>query len=146
MTTPQVNLKALMYLQVAYAVTAPTSLGLTQQNAIDGTTSKVDIKVAWTNNSSDKVTLTEIAYKLSSDNTFTSDFTVGKGIAVGLISNAVVGKTYNVKVRHIDVNGVASAYTSVVNITIAVAGTTPAVPTNLTCIKSGKLKHFSFLD
>ena len=115
----------------SFALTAPTNLGLTQQNAIDGTTSKVDIKVAWTNNSSDKVTLTEIAYKLSSDNTFTSDFTVGKGIAVGLITNAVVGKTYNVKVRHIDVNGVASAYTSVVNISIAVAGTAPSTPTNL---------------
>ena len=120
----------------SFALTAPSSLGLTQQNAIDGTTSKVDIKVAWTNNSSDKVTLTEIAYKLSSDNTFTSDFTVGKGIAVGLITNAVVGKTYNVKVRHIDVNGVASAYTSTVNISIAVAGSTPAVPTNLSVSSS----------
>ena len=121
----------------SFALTAPTNLGLTQQNAIDGTTSKVDIKIAWTNNSSDKVTLTEIAYKLSSDNTFTSDFTAGKGIAFALISNAVVGKTYNVKVRHIDVNGVASAYTSVVNITIAVAGSAPSAPTNLSS-SSGK--------
>ena len=42
------------------------------------------------------------------------------------------------KVRHIDVNGVTSPYTSVVNISIAVAGSTPAVPTNLT-VSSGKL-------
>jgi hypothetical protein len=115
----------------SFALTAPSNLGLTQQSNIDGTTSKVDIKVAWTNNSSDKVTLTEIAYKLSSDNTFTSDFTVGKGIDFALIPNVVVGKIYNVKVRHIDVNGVASAYTSVVNITIAVAGSAPSTPTNL---------------
>ena len=115
----------------SFALTAPSNLGLTQQSNIDGTTSKVDIKVAWTNNSSDKVTLTEIAYKLSSDNTFTSDFTVGKGINFALIPNVVVGKIYNVKVRHIDINGVASAYTSVVNITIAVAGSAPSTPTNL---------------
>ena len=121
-----------------YAVTAPTNLSLTQQSNIDGTTSKVDIKVAWTNNASDKVTLTEIEYKLSTDSNFTSDFTVGKRVAVGLISNVVVGKTYNVRIRHIDVNGVTSAYTSNVNISIAVAGSTPAVPTNLSA-SSGKL-------
>ena len=121
-----------------YAVTAPTNLALTQQSNIDGTTSKVDIKVAWTNNASDKVTLTEIEYKLSTDSDFTSDFTVGKRVAVGLIPNVVVGKTYNVRIRHIDVNGVTSPYTSNVNISIAVAGTTPAVPTNLT-VSSGKL-------
>jgi hypothetical protein len=115
-----------------YSVTAPTNLALAQQSSIDGTTSKVDIKVSWTNNASDKVTLTEIAYKLSTDADYTSDFTVGKRIAVGLIPNVVVGKTYNVKVRHIDVNGVASAYTNVVSLAIAVAGTAPSTPTNLT--------------
>jgi hypothetical protein len=115
-----------------YSVTAPTNLALAQQSSIDGTTSKVDIKVSWTNNASDKVTLTEIAYKLSTDANYTSDFTVGKRIAVGLIPNVVVGKTYNVKVRHIDVNGVASAYTNVVSLAIAVAGTAPSTPTNLT--------------
>jgi hypothetical protein len=115
-----------------YSVTAPTNLALAQQSSIDGTTSKVDIKVTWTNNASDKVTLTEIAYKLSTDGDYTSDFTVGKRIAVGLIPNVVVGKTYNVKVRHIDVNGVASAYTTVVSLAIAVAGTAPSTPTSLT--------------
>ena len=120
-----------------YAVTAPTNLALTQQSNIDGTTSKVDIKVAWTNNASDKVTLTEIEYKLSTDSDFTSDFTVGKRVAVGLIPNVVVGKTYNVRIRHIDVNGVTSPYTSNVNISIAVAGTAPSAPTNLSA-SSGK--------
>ena len=122
----------------SYAVTAPTNLALAQQNAIDGTTSKVDILVTWTNNSSDKVTLTEIAYKLSSDTPYTSDFTVGKGVAKGAIPNAVVGKTYNVKIRHQDVNGVASAYTSAVNITIAAASSAPATPTNLSS-STGKI-------
>ena len=114
-----------------YSVTAPSNLALAQQTNKDGVTTKVDIKATWTNNSSDKVTLTEVAYKLSTDSGYTSDFTVGKGVAVALLPNVVVGKTYNVKARHIDVNGVASAYTSQVNITIAAPSDAPAVPTSL---------------
>ena len=67
-----------------YAVTAPSNLALAQQTNKDGVTTKVDIKATWTNNSSDKVTLTEVAYKLSTDSGYTSDFTVGKGVAVAL--------------------------------------------------------------
>ena len=115
-----------------YSVTAPTNLGLAQQTNKDGVTTKVDIKATWTNNASDKVTLTEVAYKLSTDGAYTSDFTVGKGVAVALLPNVVVGKTYNVKARHIDVNGVASLYTSVVNITIATPTDAPSAPTSLT--------------
>lgn len=115
-----------------YAVTAPSNLALAQQTNKDGVTTKVDIKASWTNNSSDKVTLTEVAYKLSTDASYTSDFTVGKGVAVALLPNVVVGKTYNVKARHIDVNGVASSYTSVVNITISAPTDAPAAPTSLT--------------
>ena len=115
-----------------YAVTAPSNLALAQQTNKDGVTTKVDIKASWTNNSSDKVTLTEVAYKLSTDGAYTSDFTVGKGVAVALLPNVVVGKTYNVKARHIDVNGVASSYTSVVNITISAPTDAPAAPTSLT--------------
>ena len=115
-----------------YSVTAPTNLSLAQQNAIDGTTSKVDILVSWTNNASDKVTLTEITYKLNGDSNYTSDFTAGKGVTKASIPNVVVGSTYNVKIRHIDVNGVASAYTSAVNITIAAASSAPSAPSSLT--------------
>ena len=114
-----------------YSVTAPSNLSLAQQNAIDGTTSKVDILVSWTNNASDKVTLTEITYKLSTDSNYTSDFTAGKGVAKASIPNVVVGSTYNVKIRHIDVNGVASPYTSVVNITISAASSAPSAPSSL---------------
>ena len=115
-----------------YAVSPPSSLALSQQTNKDGVTTKVDIKATWTNNSSDKVTLTEVAYKLSTDGAYTSDFTVGKNVAVALLPNVVVGKTYNVKARHIDVNGVASVYTSVVNITISAPTDAPAAPTSLT--------------
>ena len=119
-----------------YSVTAPSSLSLAQQTNKDGVTTKVDIKASWTNNSSDKVVLTEVAYKLSTDGAYTSDFTVGKGVSVALIPNVVVGKTYNVKARHIDVNGVASAYTSAVNITISAPTDAPAAPTSLTASTS----------
>ena len=119
-----------------YSVTAPTNLSLAQQNAIDGTTSKVDILVNWTNNASDKVVLTEIAYKLNADSNYTADFTAGKGVTKASIPNVVVGSTYNVKLRHIDLNGVASAYTSAVNITIAAASSAPSTPSNLSASAS----------
>ena len=122
-----------------YSVTAPTNLSLAQQNAIDGTTSKVDILVSWTNNASDKVVLTEITYKLNGDANYTSDFTSGKGVTKASIPNVVVGSTYNVKIRHIDVNGVASAYTSAVNIAIAEASTAPNAPTNLSATTGGTM-------
>jgi len=121
----------------SYSVTAPSNLALAQQTNKEGVTTKVDIKASWTNNSSDKVTLTEVAYKLSTDSAFTSDFTVGKGVAVALLPSVVVGKQYNVKARHIDVNGVASAYTSVVTITIAAPTDAPQVPQSLSA-SSGK--------
>ena len=120
-----------------FSVTPPTNLSLAQQNAIDGTTSKVDILVSWTNNASDKVTLTEVTYKLNGDSNYTSDFTAGKGVTKASIPNVVVGSTYNVKLRHIDLNGVASAYTSAVNITISAASSAPSAPTSLSA-SSGK--------
>ena len=47
--------------------------------------------------------------------------------------NVVVGKTYNVKARHIDVNGVASAYTSAgEHYQYAAPSDAPAAPTSLT--------------
>ncbi len=122
-----------------YSVTAPSNLSLAQQNAVDGTTSKVDILVSWTNNASDKVVLTEIAYKLNSDSNYTADFTTGKGVTKASIPNVVVGKTYNVKARHIDVNGVASSYTSEVNIAISAASSAPNAPTNLSATTGGTM-------
>ena len=102
-----------------YTVTAPTSLGLTQRSEIDGPVVKADIEVAWTNNQDDLVAGTEVAYKLSSDSDFEGDYVVGKGVTKGLIPNVVVGKTYNVKVRHFSANNVYSDYTNAVNITIS---------------------------
>lgn len=114
-----------------YTVTAPTSLGLTQRSEIDGPVVKADIEVAWTNNQDDLVAGTEIAYKLSSDSDFEGDYVVGKGVTKALIPNVVVGKTYNVKVRHFSANNVYSDYTNAVNITISDA-TSISAPSTFT--------------
>lgn len=102
-----------------YSVSAPSSLGLTQQTTEEGSGYKVDIKVAWTNAASDKITSTEIQYKLSTDSDYTSDIVVGKGVSKALIPNVVIGKTYNVRAAHLDVNNVKSDYTAAVNLAVA---------------------------
>lgn len=112
-----------------YSVSAPSNLTLTQQSNIEGATFKADIITTWTNVASDKIIGTEIAYKLSTDSDYTGDIFVGKGISSGIIPNVVVGKTYNVRVKHLDMNGVASSYTSAVNITISDPSNI-AAPTN----------------
>ena len=101
------------------SVTAPTGLALTQRTEIDGTTVKADIEVSWTNNSDDLVMGTEVAYKLSTDSNYEGHLLAGKGETKALIPNVVVGKTYNVKVRHFAQTNVYSDYTSAVNLAIS---------------------------
>ncbi len=101
-----------------FSLTAPTNLALAQQSIAEGAGYKMDIKATWTNNTADKVIGTEMTYKLSTDSDYTSDIFIGKGASAGLIPNVAIGKTYNVKLAHLDINGVKSAYTSAVNITI----------------------------
>lgn len=100
-----------------FSVTKPTSLALAQQNILEGVTYKSDIKATWTNNGDDLIMGTEIAYKLSTDASYTGHLEVGKGVGSALISNVAIGKTYNVKVRHFSANNVFSDYTTAVNIT-----------------------------
>ena len=114
-----------------YSVSAPSNLTLAQQSEIEGSTFKADILVNWTNAASDKIIGTEIAYKLSTDSNYTGDLFSGKGVVRATIPNVVVGKTYNVKLRHLDLNGVASDYTSAVNIAIS-DPTSIAAPTSFT--------------
>ena len=114
-----------------YSVSAPTGLSLSQRSEIEGATFKADILASWTNIQSDKIIGTEVAYKLSTDTNFTGDIFVGKGVSTALIPNVVVGKTYNVKVKHLDLNGVASDYTTPVNIAITDPSSL-AAPTSFT--------------
>jgi len=114
-----------------YSLTAPSGLGLSQQNVLEGAGYKIDVKAAWTNNTADKVIGTEMTYKLSTDSDYTSDIFVGKGTSKALIPNVAIGKTYNVKLAHLDINGVKSAYTSPVNITVS-DPTTISAPSSFT--------------
>ena len=110
------------------AISAPTSLSLSQQLVKDGTDRKVDILGTWTNNVNPTVTSTEVAYKTNGASRF-SALTVGAGINDVSIPNAVVGTQYNVKIRHADLNGITSPYSSAVNITIAAPTDAPSNPT-----------------
>lgn len=119
-----------------YQVTAPTNLSLSQTLAKDATDRKVTITAEWDNNTSPMVSHTEVAYKLNGASKF-SALTVIKNIDEVSIPNAVVGSQYNVKARHIDLNGVTSAYTATSNITIAAPTDAPANPSGVS-VTTGK--------
>ena len=119
-----------------YAVTAPSNPSRSQITVKDAVDRKININVAWVNNTSPMVVSTEIAYKISSDSNF-SAITVGKGVVRADIPNVAVGKTYNIKVRHIDLNGVTSTYTAASNITIAAPSDVPANPSSAS-VTTGK--------
>ena len=112
-----------------YSVSTPTGLSLQQLSFVEGASFKADIGASWTNIQSDKIIGTEVAYKLSTETNYTGDIFVGKGVSAARIPNVVIGKTYNVKVRHLDMNGVASDYSSAVNISISDPSSI-AAPTN----------------
>ena len=114
----------------------PTSLSLASDIQSEGQTLKVNVVASWTNLVSDRVQGTEVAYKQSTDSDYTGDITVGKGVSKAIIPNLVIGNTYNVKVRHFDINGINSAYTSAVNIAIS-DPTTIGPPTSFTASGDG---------
>ena len=114
----------------------PTGLSLASDIQSEGQTLKVNVVASWTNLVSDRVQGTEVAYKQSTDSDYTGDITVGKGVSKAIIPNLVIGNTYNVKVRHFDINGINSAYTSAVNITIS-DPTTIGPPTSFTASGDG---------
>ena len=119
-----------------YAVTAPSNPSRSQVTVKDAVDRKININVAWVNNTSPMVVSTEIAYKISSDSNF-SAITVGKGVTRADIPNVAVGKTYNIKVRHIDLNGVTSTYTAASNIAITAPSDAPSNPSSAS-VTTGK--------
>ena len=111
------------------SISAPTSLALAQEVTVDGQEKRVNIKASWTNIANATIVGTEVAYKLSTDSDY-SAITVGKSTAVAHIAGVAIGKTYNVKVRHLSATGAVSSYSSQVNITIAELTNAPNDPTN----------------
>ena len=111
------------------SVTAPTASSISQTATIDGTTTKVNIKVVWTNATNEAIQGTEVQYKLSSDSTYTSQIS-GKGQTIAVIPNVTVGQTYNVRVRHFTFDNVYSSATDFSNITITQPTAAPNSPTS----------------
>ena len=114
-------------------ITAPTGLTLTQNSEEQGAGYLIDIAVTWTNNTANQlINGTEIQYKLSTDSDYTGDILSAAGVSSAIINNVTIGKTYNVRIAHTDVNGNKSDYTDAVNITIT--DPTPSIdaPTNFT--------------
>ena len=101
------------------SISAPAIASLTQVVTEEGAGFKNDIKVALTLQGHDKIIGTEIQYKLSTDSDYTGDLFIGKGVASALIPNVVIGKTYNVRAKHIANDGVTSDYSAASNITIS---------------------------
>ena len=114
------------------AISAPTNLSLSQINAQEGATAKIDVQVSWTNASNDAIQGTEISYRLSTDgaNDYKTAGIAGRGETSAIFSGAVVGKQYYVRIRHFAFNNVVSGYTSPANITIAEPDTISA-PTSV---------------
>ena len=101
------------------SISAPAISSLTQVVTEEGAGFKNDIKVALTLQGHDKIIGTEVQYKLSTDSDYTGDLFIGKGVASALIPNVVIGKTYNVRAKHIANDGVTSDYSAASNITIS---------------------------
>lgn len=100
------------------SISAPAIASLTQVVTEEGAGYKNDIKVALTLQGHDKIIGTEIQYKLSTDSDYTGDLFIGKGVATATIPNVVIGKTYNVRAKHIANDGVTSDYSAASNISI----------------------------
>ena len=114
-----------------YSVGVPTSLTLTQRGAIDGPADKSHILVNWTNVAADTIAGTQVVYKLNTDSDYTGMIPATKLQDSTIIPGVVTGQTYNVKARHVDINGNFSDYTAVQNITITNTAS-PDDPTSLT--------------
>ena len=111
------------------SISAPAIASLTQVVTEEGAGFKNDIKVALTLQGHDKIIGTEVQYKLSTDSDYTGDLFIGKGVASALIPNVVIGKTYNVRAKHIANDGVTSDYSAASNITIS-APSSISAPSN----------------
>jgi hypothetical protein len=115
-----------------FSVSAPTNLAVAQVLAKDATTSKINIKATWTNNSSPYIFGTEVAYKLQSEaDSLYRSITVGAGTSTAYLTNVAVGEAYVVRVRHMNQRGVFSPYTGTASITMTAASAAPSDPSNL---------------
>ena len=109
----------------------PTNGTPSQVKGQEGPTTKVNIKVPWTNASDPKVSGTEVQYKLSGDSSYNNAIVATKGQTEASIPNVTVGETYNIKLRHFTKDNVFSAVTNQMSIQVTQPDSGPALPTSI---------------
>ena len=109
----------------------PTNGTPSQVKGQEGPTTKINIKVPWTNANDPKVLGTEVQYKLSGDSTYENAVVATKGQTEASIPNVTVGETYNIKLRHFTKDNVYSALTNEMTVGVTQPDSGPALPTNV---------------
>ena len=113
------------------SVPTPSSASASQSATIEGTTTKINITVTWTNSSEIGIQGTEVQYKLSGDSNYSS-LLVGKSQSVATIPNVTVGQTYNIRLRHFTYDNVYSSVVALDDLTITAVTAAPSDPSSLT--------------
>ena len=112
------------------SVPTPSSASASQSATVEGTTTKINITVTWTNSTEIGIQGTEVQYKLSGDSNYSS-LLVGKSQSVATIPNVTVGQTYNIRLRHFTFDNVYSSVVALSDLSITAVTAVPSTPTNL---------------
>jgi hypothetical protein len=112
------------------SVPTPSSASASQSATVEGTTTKINITVTWTNSTEIGIQGTEVQYKLSGDSNYSS-LLVGKSQSVATIPNVTVGQTFNIRLRHFTFDNVYSSVVALSDLTITAVTAVPSTPTNL---------------
>ena len=117
----------------------PTNGTPSQVKGQEGPTTKINIKVPWTNANDPKVLGTEVQYKLSGDSTYENAVVATKGQTEATIPNVTVGQTYNIKLRHFTKDNVYSALTNQMTIDVTQPDSGPDLPTSISATQDKPL-------
>ena len=103
-----------------FAIAAPTSLSLATDSTTNDNLGTTSVTATWVNSASPTVIFTDVQFKRNgaADATYTST-AASKGSTKQTILGLEIGVTYNFRVRHAGVAGSYSAFSSVVNHTVA---------------------------
>ncbi len=120
------------------SVPAPSSANRSQTATIEGTTTKINITVTWTNSTEIGIQGTEVQYKLSGDSNYSS-LLIGKSQTVAVIPNVTVGQTYNIRLRHFTFDNVYSSVVALSDLTITAVTTAPSAPSSVSVASDNPL-------
>lgn len=95
-----------------FTISPPSGLTTSVSTNNNFNVNNVNITVSWTNAPAQVVMGTEIQYKLSTDSTYEDHTFSARGVTSTVIRALEVGKTYNIRIRHVAVWNVFSTYVS----------------------------------